>query len=726
MVFNGVWNHVKESEQPPLYDPISYMEKAKNFWHMVASQHYWKNPLHWKNPLNLSPAFRPPGTVLMSYPFGFSEDYKGFLARSIILPVLLLVAALYVAAYRGRMSRAEHLDLLAVAFLLASLPCFYHFEGVYRTNSPTHWGLVDNFLAAVAALAFAIGYRSVRQRSWSLLILASLANGFCLMIKPTGAIVAGIIILVLTVLMITEELLASDNTLSWTRAFRFIFSFRLVSFLGALSLGTCLFLVASINSDYFSGDTIQAGNVALKVLRDDFASALSVENFKTVLYASFGLNVIILGLVTAVAAIRTLVEGIQLRDPRCTVANLVKPVVAAAVVAAGAFFWLAYADLGQIRYCYPFAFVSLILMAIFLLDAIRGRPAPYTRLLIYGSSAILFGGLAVMMYVRQIDLSWQQRFGVNLSSSSSHEERLLADLLLQRAKTAGRDLDVYLMDLRMDLATIGSAGAAQKVLRPTEPSFSAQQPVDWAAPSVVHLQDLFLADSIVYHPVAGAVNPQVASPGKKIENLLQEIETISTWMTQANEECGLKELARGKIAVKGVVDRKLFARSLVKWAAGQDWPDAFKSENSEFLQQTDPAIPFGEITPSAGPIEIFDQTIAVDDIQVETLSPLRFRVDWHALTENVPDDLYFFVQVFDARNKVRSNCQFYLSSRLWTVATPLVSHRTLLPANINVRSGTLRYAFGIFEATQGEKPLIPNLAGGEGQAKRVVREVNVP
>src|SRR6516162_2380979 len=62
----GVWKHVRRSEQPPLYDAISYMAKAKAFWDMVVSG-------HWENPLNLQPVLRPPATILMSYPFGFSE-----------------------------------------------------------------------------------------------------------------------------------------------------------------------------------------------------------------------------------------------------------------------------------------------------------------------------------------------------------------------------------------------------------------------------------------------------------------------------------------------------------------------------------------------------------------------------------------------------------------------------------------------------------------------------
>jgi hypothetical protein len=718
VLFIGVWNHVKESEQPPLFDAISYMVKAKAFWDMVASG-------HWKNPLNLQPILRPPGTILMSYPFGFSEDYKGFLARSIILPVLVFVAALYVAASRKKMSRAEHLDLLAIALILASLPCFYHFEAA---GGPVFWGLVDNFFAAVAAFALAIGYRSVRKRSWSLLVLASLTTGFCLMIKPAGTIVAVIIIFVLTALMFTEELFASDDMLSAARVFRFISSFRLFSFLITVSLGTGLFFVASIKSDYLSGDTIQYGNTAIKIVHDAFAGALSAENFKNCLYPSFGLNVIVLGFTTAVAVVWTFARNIRPRVSRWALATLAKPLLAASVLAVGCFFWLAYANLSNVRYFYPFAFVSLILMAIFLLDAIRGRAAPYTRLLIYGSSVILFGSLTVMLHFSQLDSSWQRKFGLNLESSSGREGKRLSDLLIRRAKAEERNLNVYCLGLGWDfaLAQIGCWGQTETVLHPTEPAFTYKDPVDWIHTSVVHLEDLFSSDYILYHPVSGAASLNVAR-GLKIDNLLEEVETISFWLTTANEQCGLKDLELGTIAIKKVVSPKLFAQALAKWAASRNWRDVFKIENSDFLENTDSTMLHSEKAQSAPAVstETFEQAIAIDDVAIETASPLVFRVNWHALAENLPDKLYFFVHVIDGRSKVLENCAFDLNSRLWVDSSPLVFHHTLVPSNIHVASGILRYGFGIYEGTHAEKLLMPNPAGNALGGKRVDRETQV-
>jgi hypothetical protein len=722
VLFLGVWNHVQKSEAPLAGDPMKYMEKAKAFWDMVASG-------HWKNPLDLEPAIRPPGTVLMSYPLGFTEDFKGYLARSIILPVFLLVAALYIATFRKGMSRFEHVDLLAVALLLASLPCFYHFE-LNTETTVGYWGLVDNFFAAVTAFAWAIGYRALKKRSWPLLVLASFAIGFCLMIKPAGAIVAVIVIFVSTALMVAEQLSAVGDELSAVLALRCIFSFRVLSFLATLSLGTGLFLIASLNSAYMSRDAIRWEDTAIALFRANYGSALSIEGLMSFLYPSFGLHAGVLCLISTAAVIRTFRKSTQLgASGGRLIANLLNPILGAAVVAVGSFFWLGYTVLSQIRYFYPFAFLSLILVAVFALDAIRGTSARYTRFLLYGSSATLFGSLIVLLYFPEIDSSWQRKLGVSLNTSTDREWRGLADLILNRARGQARDLKVFRLEVGRDFVSTCSWGVTEKILHPTEPSFNTFWVFDWIHAPVVHLEDLFLSDYILYHPVGDAsVTSDTRTQGiwaaLKIDNLVKEVDAISSWLTEANEQCGLKDFVLGKFAVKEIVNRKLFARSFAEWAAGCQWRDLFKNENSEFLLNSVPPMGPSQIAQSISraSTESFEQLIAVDDVQVEAFSPLVLRVDWHALSENLPDDLYLFVHVMDGRGNLLANAQFSLNPRLLEDRTSLVPHHTRVAPDIHVTSGTLRYGFGIFEGIHAEKLLMPSPVGNGFAGKRVERE----
>ena len=58
----GIWLHTNTTQQTPVFDAFTYFEKAYRFWAAVASG-------HWINPFNVPNSFRPPGTILMSYPF---------------------------------------------------------------------------------------------------------------------------------------------------------------------------------------------------------------------------------------------------------------------------------------------------------------------------------------------------------------------------------------------------------------------------------------------------------------------------------------------------------------------------------------------------------------------------------------------------------------------------------------------------------------------------------
>jgi hypothetical protein len=420
-------------------------------------------------------------------------------------------------------------------------------------------------------------------------------------------------------------------------------------------------------------------------------------------------------------------KAIRSQDFLLTFANLLKLLLAAAVSVVGAFFWLAYAELSQVRYFYPFAFVSLMLSAIFLLDALRGRTAPYTRLLIYGSGAMLFGSLMAMLYFPKIDTSWQQRFGVNLNSSSSHEERHLADMLLREAKTAARDLNVYAMDTSPDFASIQSASLVTKVLKPTESGFTVTYPVDWRRPAAVLLKDLVFSDYILYHPITNGPYRNSLLTIHEIGNFPTEVATISAWLTQANDESGLKEVTTGRCAIKQVVSPLLFEESVEKWAATYNWPDTFKSENSGFFNNAERASVSSRQGQNGvrGATEIFDHTIAIDNVEVETVSPLIFGVDWRALPGPVPDGLFFFVHVLDGSGKIIAMGQFPLNSQVSPERNPTVSQHTNLKTYTDATSGTLRYGFGIFQGPHAEKLLTPDPAGADFAGNRVVREVKL-
>ena len=71
---------------------------------------------------------------------------------------------------------------------LSSLPMFYHFEWSPGSDSQVYWGLVDNFLAAMAALAAAAILRSARDSSLGWLTAGAFLLALCFLTKPAGVL----------------------------------------------------------------------------------------------------------------------------------------------------------------------------------------------------------------------------------------------------------------------------------------------------------------------------------------------------------------------------------------------------------------------------------------------------------------------------------------------------------------------------------------------------------
>src|SRR5947208_2801310 len=77
------WFYAAVETEPPLWDTASYAAKAAGFWSALGRGEI-------VNPLNIPPTVRPPGTILMSYPFGFSHAFNAYYFRSVFLPIVLL------------------------------------------------------------------------------------------------------------------------------------------------------------------------------------------------------------------------------------------------------------------------------------------------------------------------------------------------------------------------------------------------------------------------------------------------------------------------------------------------------------------------------------------------------------------------------------------------------------------------------------------------------------
>jgi hypothetical protein len=69
-------DHASRSIVPPVYDPLGYLHKGINFWRSIKDGQF-------VNPLNIEPTSRPPGTILISAPFGYPVDLHWFYFHSV-------------------------------------------------------------------------------------------------------------------------------------------------------------------------------------------------------------------------------------------------------------------------------------------------------------------------------------------------------------------------------------------------------------------------------------------------------------------------------------------------------------------------------------------------------------------------------------------------------------------------------------------------------------------
>ncbi len=461
----AIWQHVQASGQPLIYDAISYWLKARNLWVEIAQGHF-------VNPLNIEPTVRPPGTVLMSYPFGFIESPKGFLFRSVFLGIVFLAAAVFVVAGTLRRCAALRWDVACVALFLCALPMFYHFELSSASGSPGYWGLTDTFLTGVAALACSAAILGAARVSWGWTALAALLANLCFLTKPAGALIVVTVMCTWFVIVLARLWAARSGG-----------EFRLPG-LRILGTGAFVFgalcgpvLLAGFRTSYFSAANMAYGNRALKVLTDSLASSITPSLLHSMIHASFGYASVI-ALVAAVLAglgrLRSRKGALAGEDRALAVGGLL-----AAIVGLGVGFWFWWIRTGgsQVRYFYPFALMavmSILPLTFLALEAASQRARNVVRTLLL----LLPLNGAILLAQSDPPAVWQRISGVNLAANPAGPDVVLGRAVLDAVRREGRGTTLYAAWSR-DTRAIESLWEFEARAHPNLPNIRVQRPIDW-------------------------------------------------------------------------------------------------------------------------------------------------------------------------------------------------------------------------------------------------------
>ena len=566
LIFLGamIWKHTVQSVQPPLYDPLSYMQKAMNFWKAVDQGKLF-------NPLNIEPTSRPPGTILMSYPFGFSSDYKGFHFRSVFFPILCIVLAVYMAAGLPK-THTEGWSIAALAILFSAIPMFYNFDYNEINPSPSCWGLVDNFQAGIAALAAAGFVKSLKVRSLAWLMWGAFCGSFTLLIKPSGLMVMALLTATGSVVVIVEWLWAKQHQESNSNLYRYVIIGGIQTFLifsGVVLL--CFF------SNYFSTQNFAYAKQALKIMGDVLKVPPSQIFF--FLCHSAGIAFVLWALGTWVL---TIGYGFSSKDRNNPLsAKILGLLLSTPVIwGLGIWYWLVVQAGGnQIRYFYPFFLMGAICMVPMSIQILQHshRWIRLAELLLCFLPALNIGILLTLKYP---SVQWQSFSCVNVSVGQDREEVHQAYTFLNELRRRNRSANLYSFFLGTLPDVFVTVGSYNGMIKPGLPVFKTVSSVDWVDGFAVRTEQLLDTDFILIRKDLGGQAEKLLS--RPIDTYESESIVFQAWLCGLNENAGVKAVSDGRVLrLLEIVDRKTFKSAVESFVASHSWRPEFIAANSQ-------------------------------------------------------------------------------------------------------------------------------------------------
>lgn len=647
----SVWQHASRAEQPPVHDAQTYYMKAHSFW---ANLHGAERV----NPLNLAPYIRPPGTVLMAYPLGFDADFRGFYFRSVFLPIVLLAIGIVLAGYDRKLEAASNRYLVLVAAFLATLPAFYHFQVSRDFPMVSYWGLVDNFLAAVAALGAAAGIRSVRSRSVAWACAAAILTSLCVLIKPSGVLVTVLINLAFVGLaalrLRSEAHLPGERrrTIRWLER-----SFIVVAGLNAIVL------TASLASRYLSPKSLVSGNAAIEIMKSEINITWPV--LRDVVHMGLGYP-FLLWLLSSVLLVAWHWRRLPAGSPSSNKALLAGLAIASgATFAFGIWFWIAGSGgTTQIRYFVPFALVA-VTFAVPVLVRVMPLMRPWATGLLVLPMIFAIAHTGILLMQRDPSLEWQKWAGVNLTSGAADPAGIQARDFARAVKREGRRAFLYSMPGNVTDAEFQAAVDYARIADPPMPKVTIHRPVDWQRPTAFRVKEMLESDYWLFEPVRDRRLLEAALATPSIDDYDRELALFQAWATQLTPADGVAIVSETPVArVLRVTDRVRLDSALGAMLQGRRWRPVFLAANASSEWGDDAlAKALARFRPSLQNIRFGDR------IELRALSVSRdgqnltVRVWWRPMPGLKEIDWIFFVHSVDADGNIRQAHQIQLGAR---------------------------------------------------------------
>jgi hypothetical protein len=679
----GIWRHAHETVQPPIYDALTYYQKAQTVWTAIY-QHQLINPL------NLSPAVRPPGTVLMSFPFGFNGNYHRFYFRSVFLPVLLVVLAVYIAGPVKQVLRRDEWTLALIAIFLSSLPFFFQFEWSMEVPSITSWGLVDAFVGTVAMLAVAFMVRSLRTRSKTWFVVTLLLVNLTIFIKP-----AGVFIMVLIgfgwAVMGSLLLTAKTDSPDQQRPTRFIL-------MGALLLGVSFVISVIIcrRSDYLGQQvmlSMLAGQIILHGKRMPTAQLIA------------SIPPVVGYLLPFMLLLFWILFPLSLRRSPAPLSfsrrNLYGALAAAlASMALGVWFWLYQPEP---RYSFPFILMAVAFTIPLVVPALQALPR-WLNILLLVVSLLQPLNLALLLLYAHPPATWQRFSGVNLTSNGYKQEVLDANRLLNVLRAEGKSAVVYSFYSGPPTYVFESIGNFAGVIQPSLPRFTTRLPVTWLVPNAFRREELLGSDYVLFTPTYDPVLRQRLLAKKAPADFDEESAIFHAWFSERDERDGLKlESQTSAVRLLKIIDRRKLRAAFDMFFEQHSWPAFFQAVNARRWWSKEELTTLKRNHPLAVEQIQFGDDFIVDALSVdETENLTTIRVWWQPVgNRSKLLDWYMFFHVLDRDGNILIAQNVPLATAEPATENQKVRLDVTAFPNLNDKASVLAFGFG------SEKGLLP-------------------
>jgi hypothetical protein len=537
----GLWKYASIETEPPVFDSLSYVQKAQTFWSYVNNGKVF-------NPLSIEPTIRPFGTVFMSYPFGYVEDFRGFYFRSMFIPIVIFALSVICLVTEIKLSSKHLIILFSIAVALTSAPCNYQLqikEGIHSFLGT--WGYVDTFFSSVLGLATAFAINKDKNRLIRNAIICSTIVAFSIFIKPAGLMMMGVLAIVWLIVQ------SPPNPKQWVTVREYKISALI--FLGVYGVT----IVSVVGSKYFAQEHAIYGLRGMEMLREMQPNLPAFSNVMQKFHISIG---------TALTSLLCLgiIFCFRKGSRRYFFATLF-------VLICGIWLWLIKTNIEHVRYFLPFQVIALIIVIPTIINVIGAMPLKinviFTMLLL--TPTFLIGYLISVKVPSQ---KLQTIVGINLSANIHETEvrqaQELRDYLIEDGRAtniiyyAGTSPKIRAFESVMDYDRLVGGSRAKSI-----PAL----PIDWVREHSFRLDEIIRAQFIIFEPIE---NPsKVFIENKIVDSFEREESIIRAWLTNLGVSDGISVFSQASLCILQVGNQNDLYKAASTIYKKYSWRESF-------------------------------------------------------------------------------------------------------------------------------------------------------